>query len=61
MVTAQRHSVDTARVSGFPVLDRPGLDYLQARPKKKKKKRKKVLLIHPDMWGPFNWICSITY
>lgn len=37
MVTAQRHSVDTARVSGCPVLDRPGLDYLQARPKKKKK------------------------
>lgn len=35
MVTARRHTVDTARVSGFPVLDRPGLDYLQASPKKK--------------------------
>lgn len=43
MVTAQRHSVDTARVSGFPVLDRPGLDYLQARPKKKKKKKESAV------------------
>lgn len=42
MVTARRHSVDTARVSGFPVLDRPGLDYLQASPKKKKESKSAV-------------------